>query len=54
MKVSLEQPSSAGLILEDLARLGLWVWVHDKSSLRYKQASKDSLSVLSSGVKSTY
>ena len=36
VKVCLEQPSSAGLMLQNLAYLALWVWVQDKSRLRHR------------------
>ena len=35
MKVSLKWPSSARLMIQDPARLALWVWVQDKSRLRH-------------------
>ena len=38
VKVCLKLPFSAGLILQDLACLFLWVWVQDKSGLRHGQS----------------
>ena len=53
VKVGLEQSSSTGLMLQDLAHLALWVWVQDKSRPRHGQISKGSLFLLRHGVKST-
>ena len=40
VKVGLKWPSSAGLMLQDLAHLALWFQVQDKSRPRYGQTSK--------------
>ena len=53
VQVGLKWPYSAGLILQDLAHLALWVRVVDKSRLRYGQTSKLSLFVLCHGANST-
>ena len=53
MKVGFKQPLSAGLMLDNLAHLVLWVWVQDKSRCSYRQTSKVSLYVLHHGAKST-
>ena len=52
VKVSLKWPSSIGLMLQDLARLALWVQLQDKSRQRHRWTSKVSLSVLCCGTKS--
>ena len=50
VKVGLKQPSGAGLMLQDLAHLALWVWVQDKSTETWT-IFQVSVSVLHSGSK---
>ena len=46
VKVGFKWPSSAGLMLQDLALLALWVQVQDKSRVGHGKTIKISLSVL--------
>ena len=52
VNISLKQPSSAGLMLQDLALLALWVRVQDKSTKTWTN-SQVSVSVLCHRVKFT-